>query len=253
MDILPAIDLRGGKVVRLARGDYDSQTTYSDDPAGVAAAFLAAGAEWIHVVDLDAARTGRLANIGAVRDICRAVGGRATVQFGGGIRDSQAMDTMLDAGAGRLVIGSAALTNWTWFERVARDEALAGKIALGLDERRGRLAAAGWTEQVRQTAADLARRVAGWPLGAIVYTDICRDGMLTGVNVEATADLIAATDIPVIASGGVRSLDDVAACKRIGCAGAIIGKAYYESKVDLSAACALARGGGPEDATPKKN
>ena len=243
MDILPAIDLRGGRVVRLAKGDYNRQTTYSDDPAGVAAAFLAAGAKWIHVVDLDAARTGQLTNTDAVRDICLAVGDAAAVEFGGGVRDRGSIDTMLGAGVGRLVIGSAALKDWGWFEQVARDEALAGKIALGLDARGGRLAVQGWTEQLAHTPLDLVRRVSGWPLGAVIYTDISRDGMLTGVNVAATGELIAATDVPVIASGGVRSLDDVAACRDIGCAGAIIGRAWYEGLVDLAEAFALARGG----------
>lgn len=238
MEILPAIDLRDGCVVRLQRGDYDRQTTYGDDPASVARTFAQAGARWIHMVDLDAARTGRRANASSVRAVLRAV--NAKVQLGGGARDEAAIDEMLADGVARVVVGSAALRDWKWFERLLRRDDLAGRIALGLDARGGRLAVHGWTEQVDATADQIAARVVGWPLGAIVYTDIARDGMLTGVNVEATAGLIAATDVPVIASGGLASLDDLHACKRIGCAGAIIGKAWYEGRIDLAEACKLA-------------
>ena len=237
MEILPAIDLRGGCVVRLERGDYARQTTDADDPAAVAETFAEAGARWIHVVDLDAARTGRRANARSVRDVLRAVD--VKVQLGGGARDEAAIDGMLADGAARVVVGSAALKDWAWFERLLRRGDLAGRIALGLDARDGRLAVQGWTEQTDATAAQVAARVAGWPLGAIVYTDIARDGMLTGVNVEATAGVIAATDVPVIASGGVACLDDLRACQRVGCAGAIVGKAWYEGRIDLAEAFGL--------------
>lgn len=238
MEILPAIDLCGGRVVRLERGDYARRTTYGSDPAGVARTFVEAGVRWIHVVDLDAARTGRRANAGAVRAVLDAV--EARVQLGGGARDDAAVDAMLADGAARVVVGSAALNDWAWFERLVGRTDLTGRVALGLDARDGLLAARGWTEQTHLAAADAAARVAGWPLGAIVYTDIARDGMLAGVNVAATQRVIAATDVPVIASGGVTTLDDVAACKRIGCAGAIIGRAWYEGKIDLAEALALA-------------
>jgi phosphoribosylformimino-5-aminoimidazole carboxamide ribotide isomerase len=240
MDILPAIDLREGKVVRLAQGDYGRQTTYRDDPVSVAREFVSAGARWIHVVDLDAARSGRPANTDAVRAVADAV--EARIELGGGMRDEATIDAMLSGGVDRVVIGSAALKNWTWFERLASRGDLAGRLALGLDARDGRVAAEGWTEQLEATALEIARRVDGWPLGAIVYTDIARDGMLTGANVEATAEMVAATDVPVIASGGVSTLDDVVACRRAGCAGAIIGRAWYEGKIDLAAACEAGRG-----------
>ena len=240
MEILPAIDLRGGKVVRLAQGDYDRQTIYHDDPVAVAKLFVQAGAKWIHVVDLDAARTGTPANAVAVRAVVQAVGADARVELGGGARDTAAVQRMLESGAARVVVGSAAMKDWAWFEvLVARGE-LAGKLALALDARDGRLAARGWTEQLETSAADLARRARGWPLGAIVYTDIARDGMLSGVNLQATAEIIRATDVPVIASGGISSLDDVRQCARIGCAGAIIGRAWYEGKIDLAEACLAA-------------
>ena len=239
MEILPAIDLRDGKVVRLLQGDYGRQTTYSDDPAAVARAFVAAGAAWIHVVDLDAAKSGRQTNTAAFAAIRRAV--EAKIELGGGARDDAAVGAMLDLGADRVVVGSAALKNWAWFEKLASRPELAGRIALGLDAREGRLAVHGWTQPVEATVLEIARRVRNWPLGAIVYTDISRDGTLGGLNVQATAELIAVTDVPVIASGGVGSLQDVLACKAIGCAGAIIGKAYYEGRIDLAQAIAAAR------------
>ncbi len=238
MDILPAIDLLEGQVVRLERGDYALQTTYSTDPAGVAGEFCKAGAKWIHVVDLDAARSGLPTNTPAVEAIRSAVNVR--IELGGGARSEGAIDTMLSAGVTRVVVGSAALQDWAWFEQLLAKPNLAGRVALGLDAKGGRLAVDGWTKEVEATAVEIARRVRGWPLGAIVYTDIHRDGTLTGVNADATAELIAATDVPVIASGGVGSLDDVARCKEIGCAGVVIGKAYYEGKIDLVEALKLA-------------
>ena len=240
MEILPAIDLRGGKVVRLAQGDYDRQTTYADDPVSVAKAFVAAGARWIHMVDLDAARTGTPTNTASVSAVAAAVDAR--IQLGGGARDAAAIDAMLTGGVARVVVGSAALRDWAWFEGLLARADLAGRLALGLDARGGRVAAQGWTEQLATTAVELARRTRGRPLGAIVYTDISRDGMLGSVNVEATAEIVAATDVPVIASGGVGSLEDVRRCKAIGCAGAIVGRAYYEGAIDLAGAVRAAEG-----------
>ena len=243
MYILPAIDLRGGKVVRLSQGDYDRQTTNHDDPAAVAEQFIEAGAKWIHVVDLDAARTGTPSNTAAVGAIVRAAAGRAQVELGGGARTTETVETMLESGVARVVIGSAAMKNWPWFESLVGRADLAGRLALGLDARGGKLAAQGWTEQLDTSAADLAARTRGWKLGAIVYTDIARDGMLEGVNIEATAEIVRATDAPVIASGGVSNLEDVRGCVGAGCAGAIIGRAWYEGKIDLAKACVLASGG----------
>lgn len=238
MEILPAIDLRDGKVVRLLRGDYDQQTEYSDDPVSVARSFVLAGARWIHVVDLDAARSGKLANTAAVQAIRRAV--PAKIQLGGGARDEAAIRAMLAAGADRVVVGSAALRDWEWFSRAAHLPELTGRIALGLDARQGRLAVKGWTDQTDASAPEVAGRTKGWPLAAIVYTDIARDGTLEGVNVEATAAVIEATDVPVIASGGVGALEDVRRCRAAGCAGVIIGRAYYEGRIDLAEALRLA-------------
>lgn len=240
MDILPAIDLRDGKVVRLEKGDYDRQTTYGADPQAVAEQFLLDGARWIHTVDLDAARSGELTNTDSIRAICAAAGrAGAKVQNGGGVRDRSRIDLLLDAGVDRVVIGSAAMKRWDWFEALLADDSLdTARLALGLDARDGFLAAEGWTEQLDLRAVDLARRVAGSGLGAIVYTDIARDGMLAGVNLSATAEIVAATDVPVVASGGVASLGDLRHCRAIGCGGVILGKAIYEGRIQLPDALA---------------
>ncbi len=238
MDVLPAIDLRGGKVVRLLQGDYDRQTVYADDPAKVADDFIAAGAKWIHVVDLDAARSGQLSNTDALRAVCKVAAAQdVRVESGGGVRDIAAVRTLREAGVSRLVIGSAALKNWPWFESLLDDDEFPNELfALGLDARDGYVAAEGWTEQLGETAIAIAGRVTGSGLGAIVYTDIARDGMLSGVNIPATLELVSGTDVPIIASGGVRSLEDIRQCLAIGCCGVIVGKAYYEGRIDLAEA-----------------
>jgi phosphoribosylformimino-5-aminoimidazole carboxamide ribotide isomerase len=242
MDILPAIDLRDGKVVRLQRGDYDAQTTYSDDPTQIARTFIDAGVEWIHTVDLDAARSGSLHNTQVIQAICDlAKANGVKVQAGGGIRTVQAIERLQEAGVSRMVIGSAALKDWDWFEGLLHDENFDNSsFALGLDARNGYVAAEGWTEQLDLRATDIAARVQGSGLGAIVYTDIARDGMLTGVNLQTTQELIGITNVPIIASGGVSCLEDVRQCRIIGCSGVVIGKAWYEGRVDLSQAVAEA-------------
>jgi len=237
MDILPAIDLRDGKVVRLAQGDYDRQTVYSDTPADIARRFAAAGAEWIHIVDLDAARSGVLTNLDAILAIREAVD--CGLEVGGGARDDAAIGRLLSLGADRVVVGSAAVKKWSWFERLLTDRDLAGKLALDLAARNGLLTLHGWTETSELRAVDLAVKVKGTGLGAIVYTDVLRDGVLSGPNLDALKDVIEATDVPVIASGGMSSLDDLKNCKNIGCGGAIIGRAYYEGKIDIEQAMTL--------------
>jgi len=238
MEVFPAIDLRDGQVVRLVQGDYGHQTTYSSDPLAVAGDFVAAGARWIHMVDLDAARSGQSANLDAVEAIRDNLD--VHIELGGGARSEAAIQRMLAAGADRVVVGSAALENWPWFEQLIRRKDLLGRIALGLDAREGRLAIKGWTEATEQTAVELAGRVRGRPVAAIIYTDIACDGMLLGPNIPATAELVEAADVPVIAAGGVSSLDDLAQCKAVGCAGVVVGRAYYEGKVDLRQALELA-------------
>ena len=236
MDILPAIDLRGGNVVRLAQGDYDRQTVYSDSPMVVAASLASAGCQWIHVVDLDAAKSGNPSNFHAVAEI--AAGVDVSIELGGAMRSTQAIRRVLAGGVHRVIVGSAAVEDWPWFEGLLGHDELAGRIVLGLDARDGKLATHGWTEQVDLTAVEVARRVTGSSLAAIVYTDIARDGMMTGPNFAATAELIETADVGVIASGGIASMDDVIQCHRIGCAGAVIGRAYYEGKIDLAEALA---------------
>ena len=243
MEVLPAIDLRGGKVVQLAQGDFDRQTTYSDDPAAVAAELAGKGAAWIHVVDLDAAKSGTPTNTDAIASI-RASAPGVKIELGGGARTTETVEYMLANLADRVVIGSAAMTDWAWFEQLACRDDLAGQIALGLDARGQKISVAGWTEEVSAGPVEIASRVKGWPIGAIIYTDITRDGMLSGVSLAATQELIAATDVPIIASGGVSCLQDIRGCKRIGCAGAIVGTAYYEGKIDLAEAIAEARANG---------
>lgn len=239
MVILPAIDLRGGQVVRLSKGDFSREKVYAPDPAQVAQEFIRAGARWIHVVDLDAARTGQRANAEVVRAICRA--GAAQVELGGGIRDDESLAAALDLGVSRVIIGSAALKDWAWFDRLARRGDPYG-VALSLDARQGRLAAHGWVDASELTLETVADRLEGLPLAALIYTDIERDGMLTGPDLKRTAWLVQRTRLPVIASGGISSLEDVRRCMDIGCAGAILGRALYEGRVSLSEACALVAG-----------
>jgi len=240
MDILPAIDLRNGKVVRLQQGDYDNQTIYGDNPVTTARGFDRAGAKWIHIVDLDAAKTGQPVNHPSVWAIRQVID--AKIELGGGIRTTDMVRETLDRVADRVVISSAALEDWQWFESLLNDDTLPNeRLVLGLDAREGRLAIHGWIDHVETTAIELAGRVRGSGLGAIVYTDIARDGMLTGVNIEATAELVNTTDVPIIASGGVSSLEDIRQCKNLGCGGVILGKSIYEGRIDLAEAIAEAQ------------
>jgi phosphoribosylformimino-5-aminoimidazole carboxamide ribotide isomerase len=239
VDILPAIDLRAGNVVRLIQGDYTRQTTYSDRPTATAEEFARIGCRWLHVVDLDAAKSGRPENLPVVAEIARQVDMR--IELGGGIRSDAAVEAAIEAGVTRVIIGSAALSNWPWFEGLLARPQLAGRVALSLDARAGRLAVHGWTEESAISAIDVARRVKGMPLAAIIYTDIHRDGMMLGPNFHSTAEMIAATDVPVIASGGVSGIDDIRRCRQIGCGGVIVGKAYYEGRLDLAEALKAAQ------------
>jgi len=239
MEIFPAIDLQGGKVVRLEQGDFKRRKTYGQDVQKIIDAFTTAGVKWVHVVDVDAARSGQRCNAELIRNICRSK--EIKVQLGGGIRDDQAVKDAFELGVDRLVIGSAAVKNWQWFEKLARQGELSGRIMLGIDARRGRLAVNGWTGQTGISVMDIVNRSRSLPLAGIIYTDIERDGMLTGPDLETTAEIIKATSLPVIASGGIRNVDDIDKCKQIGCQGVIIGKAYYEGMIDLESAVVVAR------------
>lgn len=238
--LFPAIDLRGGKVVRLAQGDYERQTTYGDDPVTQAQAFADAGATWLHVVDLDGARSGLMEHAGIIGDICRQTG--LKVEVGGGVRSTEAVGRLLNAGVTRVVIGTAALRQWDWFAALAADANYRDRLVLGLDARDGKLAVAGWEQTTDTTAIDIARRVTDWPLAAIVYTDIATDGMMTGPNVEATRDMTDATAVPIVASGGVGTLDHLRALRALPIRGAIIGRSLYENAFTIADALSAFEG-----------
>lgn len=237
--VWPAIDLKGGAVVRLAEGDMARATVYGDDPAAQARAFAAAGARHLHVVDLDGAFAGRAVNAAAVEAIVAAFPGK--VQLGGGIRDRAAVDRWLALGVDRVVIGTAALKDPGFVRAAARD--LPGRIVVGVDARDGMVATEGWADVSDVSVADMAARFADAGVAALLFTDVGRDGLLKGVNVAATAALAAASAIPVIASGGVAGIDDIhALLPHPGIEGVITGRALYDGRLDLAAALAVAAG-----------
>jgi phosphoribosylformimino-5-aminoimidazole carboxamide ribotide isomerase len=236
--LFPAIDLKDGRCVRLIRGDMATATLFNDDPAAQAQQFAASGFLWLHLVDLDGAIAGRSVNGAAVAAIRDAVD--MPIQFGGGIRDRAAIDDWLALGIDRVVLGTAALRDPDLVRRAAADHP--GSIAVAIDARDGRVAVAGWAEQGEIGVIELARRFTDSGVAAIVHTDIARDGTLAGVDAAATAALARAVDIPVIASGGVASLADLAALKarqRDGIAGVICGRALYDGRIDAQAALRL--------------
>lgn len=228
-DLYPAIDVRGGRVVRLTQGDYAAETVYGDDPVAVATAFADAGAPWVHVVDLDAARSGGPVNRPVVRLIAAALRGRARLQNGGGVRSIADARDLADAGVDRVVMGSAALRDPELVARVSE----VVPVAVGLDHRDGELAVHGWTEG---SGVAMTEALGLFPsAAAFVITDISRDGMLAGPDIDGLAVAVAATRIPVIASGGVSSLDDVVALAAIeGLGGVITGKALYEGRFTVA-------------------
>jgi phosphoribosylformimino-5-aminoimidazole carboxamide ribotide isomerase len=235
--ILPAIDVRGGQCVRLVQGDYAHETVFGDDPAAMARRWVGQGARYLHIVDLDGAREGRPVNGDSVRKIVEAAG--VPCELGGGLRSEADIEMALTWGVERVILGTRALQEASWFEKVCRR--FAGKIVAGIDAKQGKVATHGWLEVSESSALDLARRFADWPLAAIVYTDISRDGMLVGPNVDALAELAQAVRLPVIASGGVTTIEDVRRLATLNLAGCIVGRALYEGRLDLSAAMAAAR------------
>ena len=224
MDLYPAIDVRGGSCVRLVQGDYGRETVYRADPVTVAKEFEAAGATWLHVVDLDAARTGQPENGDVVAAIARGVG--VPVQSGGGVRDERSAETLFAAGVTRVVIGTAAFEDPELVRGLAGSHP--GGVAVGLDGRAGEAATRGWTEGSGVAVLDALGRFEGAGVAAFVITDIDRDGMLGGPDLDGLGAVLARTTVPVIASGGVSSLADLRALARLGVAGAIVGKAIYE-------------------------
>lgn len=229
MLILPAIDLRGGQCVRLRQGDYAQETVFDADPVAVARRWVEQGAAYLHLVDLDGARQGHPVNGDVIRRIAREAG--VPCQLGGGLRRQEHVAEALSWGVQRVILGTRALQDPAWCEQLAH--AYPGKIILGIDARNGLVATEGWLNVSTRSALELAQQCAAWPLAALVYTDISRDGMLEGPNVEATTQLAAAIPLPVIASGGVTSLEDVARLARLRLAGCIIGRALYEGRLHL--------------------
>jgi len=237
--VFPAIDLKKGQVVRLAEGDMDRATVYGDDPAAQALLFAEAGAQHLHVVDLDGAFAGQAVNASAVESIVAAFPGH--VQLGGGIRDRAAVERWFDLGVSRVVIGTAALKDPEFVKAVAAD--FPGGIVVAVDARDGFVATEGWAEKSDMPMVDMAHRFEDAGVAALLFTDVGRDGMLKGCNIDATVDLARATDIPVIASGGVAGISDIRILSlhvEDGIEGVITGRALYDGRLDLATALALA-------------
>jgi phosphoribosylformimino-5-aminoimidazole carboxamide ribotide isomerase len=238
LEILPSVDLRAGKVVRLKQGDYGRQINYDVDPLDVARSYRDAGATWIHIVDLDGAKAGQPSQVELIARMIAASGLRA--QVGGGIRSAGDIQRALDAGAARVVVGTKALEDWPWFESSVQDARFRERLVLALDARDGVVATRAWTADSGKLAVDLAREVTDWPLAAILYTDVAKDGMLTGPNFDATAALARAGRVPIIASGGVGNISHIQRLTTLPVWGVIIGRSLYEGSVDLKEALRIA-------------
>lgn len=237
MILYPAIDLKDGQCVRLLKGDMDKTTVFNDDPAAQARAFQDAGCEWLHMVDLNGAFAGAPVNGAAVEAILSAI--TIPAQLGGGIRDMSTIEMWLSKGLARAILGTVAVENPGLVRDAAR--AFPGRIAVGIDARKGMVATKGWAEETEVRVTDLARQFEDAGVAAIIYTDIDRDGAMQGPNVAATAALANAVSIPVIASGGVSSIDDLCALRNCGAPldGAISGRALYDGKINLAEAVRL--------------
>ena len=240
MIIYPAIDIRGGRCVRLTEGRFDAETVFADDPAEMALKWAGLGAEFLHLVDLDGALAGEGKNVPVIQRILKSVS--IPVQLGGGIRNLETIEKLLELGVTRLILGSAAVKNPELVAEACKK--YPGHIAVGIDAKNGEVAIEGWGQGSGVAATELAKKMASFGVETIIYTDISRDGMLSGVNVEGTAALARACGVPIIASGGVASLDDIRRVKDVegdGVQGCIIGKAIYTGAVDLKEALALAK------------
>jgi phosphoribosylformimino-5-aminoimidazole carboxamide ribotide isomerase len=232
MFLFPAIDIRGGRCVRLRQGDYTAETVFSDDPVAVAKNWVAKGADRIHLVDLDGAKEGKPVNGAVVRRVVESV--PVPCQLGGGLRSTADVEAAFAWGVRWAVVGTRALAEPGWVRSLA--ERHPARVVLGLDARDGFVATAGWLDTSATKATDLAKSVEDAPLAWVVYTDIATDGMLAGPNLAGLKEMVAATRLPVVASGGVTTLDDMKAVRGIGCAGAIVGRALYEGRLILTEA-----------------
>ena len=230
MYIIPAIDLIEGRCVRLIKGDYDRRIDYQADPVKQAKAFIREGAEWLHIVDLDGAKVGRPVNTEAISAIADV--GKLKIEVGGGIRDEASIMQLLEMGVERVIIGTKAVSDFAWFGQMA--EKFAGNIALGLDARGWKVATHGWTQASRQNVLEFAAEADKLPLAAIIYTDIDKDGMMSGPNLERTKELAQAVNVPVIASGGVKDISDVEKLAKLPIEAVIIGRALYEGTITLA-------------------
>jgi phosphoribosylformimino-5-aminoimidazole carboxamide ribotide isomerase len=229
MQIYPAIDLRDGKCVRLRQGDYAQETVFGADPAAMALRWVSEGATYLHLVDLDGAKEGRPVNGRSIRAIVKASG--VPCQLGGGLRTEDDIKMALSWGVARVILGTKALQSPAWLMQMT--QRFPGRIVLGIDAKDGKVATQGWIDVSEMGALDLARTCAQPPLSAVIYTDISRDGMMQGANVAAMAEMSNAVQVPVIASGGVTTLDDVVHLRDAGLAGCIIGRALYEGQITL--------------------
>jgi len=238
MILYPAIDLKDGQAVRLVHGDMDRSTVFSDNPAAQAQEFVDAGCEWLHLVDLNGAFAGTPVNAAPVEAILKQC--KVPAQLGGGIRDMATIEAWLDKGLARVILGTIAVENPDLVREAAR--AFPNQVAVGIDARNGRVATKGWATETDVMVTDLAKSFEDAGVAAIIYTDIMRDGAMGGPNIDATADLARAVNIPVIASGGVSSLDDLTALKATGViSGAISGRALYDGAINLEQALAALR------------
>lgn len=240
MFLFPAIDLRDGRVVRLHQGDYAQEKTYGSDPLEQARLFEHAGSTWLHIVDLDGARSGAMTQRGVIENICRNT--TLKVEVGGGVRSQETIDGLLAAGVSRVILGTAALKEWAWFESLVMQSKYHGKLMLDLGASKGKLTVSGWEKTLDVTPVEIAKKVSDWPLAAIVYTDVAVDGTMKGPNVPATREVAQATKVPIVASGGVGTLAHLRALRELPIQGAIVGRALYEGAFTIDEALRVFEG-----------